>query len=194
MTRCKMLLGANKYGEIVFGEWEVCTLNGYPEFSASFDTVRPVCEDSVNLVDYFEDCSDPRCMDADWIIDQCNYHRCCPDDLPQALADDCYDLRDALDCSLFPEKYTINGKNWYFESSSCGQHDTREEMTLYVNKAAYDDLISLWENFHLKKVDEKEIASVLASVKNRLTVNEEEWITKFIVDNIINENTDCEVL
>lgn len=51
--RKKVLLGVDKNKEIVFGEYEVTYRNGFPEFAASFDTVRPFNGDDVNLEDYF---------------------------------------------------------------------------------------------------------------------------------------------
>lgn len=183
--KAKVLLGATVDKEIVFGEFEITHRNGYAEFTASFDTVRPFRESDVNLEDYFEDYADPRIMGAEWVVDRCNEYDCAPKDLPKALADDCDDVRDALDCSLFPECYEIRNKygvreNWYFESGSCGQHDTREEMEMYVDKAAYDELHELWDEYHLKKVDEKELMEKCERIESKLNVDWEEWITEYI--------------
>jgi len=43
-----------------------------------------------------------------------------PSELAKELADQCYDVRDALDCSLYPECYKVDGKSWYFESVGGG--------------------------------------------------------------------------
>lgn len=179
--RNKYLLGATKDNEIVFCEFEVTERNGYPEFSASFDTVRPFNGSDVDLEYYFEDYADPRTMDAEWIIYQCDRLHCCPMDLPRHLADECNDPRDAIDCSLYDKEFDIDGDKWYFESSCCGQHDTRDEMEIYINKAAYNELIELWDKYHLKKVSKPMITKKLKSIIERLEiVDEEEWIKNYI--------------
>ena len=45
----KYLLGATKDKEIVFVELEITTWNGYSEFTASFDTVRPFTVNRINM-------------------------------------------------------------------------------------------------------------------------------------------------
>jgi hypothetical protein len=79
--RRKYLLGATTDREIVFGEFEITTRNGYPEFSASFDTVRPFDGDDYNLEEYFIDWCD--CMDKATLYDMCERLYCSPQDLPK---------------------------------------------------------------------------------------------------------------
>lgn len=178
----KVLLGATKEKEIAFGEFEVTTRNGYPEFTACFETVRPFKGNDIDLESYFEDYADPRCCGAEYVLDLCTRYACSPQDLPKELADECYDVRDALDCSLFPEEYEVNGNEWYFESSSCGQHDTRGEgMAEYVDKAAYDLLHELWDAYHLKNVSEvSDLQEKLEQIESALNVDWEDWITDYI--------------
>lgn len=178
----KVLLGATVNKEIAFGEFEITERNGYPEFTVCFETVRPIKGKDIDLEDYFEEYADPRCMDAEWILNKCNEYNCSPQDLPRHLAHECDDVRDAFDCSLFPEEYEVNGDYWYFESGSCGQHDTRKEgMAEYVNKAAYDLLHELWDMYHLKNVsDITFIDSALELIDSSLDVDWEEWITDYI--------------
>lgn len=184
--RKKILLGVNVYKEIVFGEMELTHRNGYPEFSVSFDIVTPFNGDDVNLKEYFEDYADERCVGAEFVLEQCRDHHCSSQDLPRELADECDDVRDVLDCSLFPEEYEVkteygNIERWYFESSCCGQHDTREDgMEEYVDKKAYDKLHELWDKYHLKKVDEEEITKQMEEIERRLNVDWEDWITDYI--------------
>ena len=180
-----VLLGATVDKEIVFGEFEITHRNGYAEFTASFNTVRPFRESDVDLEDYFEDYADPRMMGAEWVIDRCNEFNCAPKYLPRELANACDDVRDALDCSLFPECYEIRDEygcreNWFFESGSCGQHDTRNEMAVYVDKSAYDTLHSLWDLYHLSEVNEEKCKEKLEEVISALNVDWEEWITEYI--------------
>ena len=95
------------------------------------------------------------------------------------MADDT-GIDDAIDCSLYPETYTIDGIDWYFESMGCGQHDTRGEMAEYVNEDAYNVLHELWDKYHLKQADSV-IAYTVEHIAHVLSLtNTEDWITDFI--------------
>lgn len=177
----KYLLGATENKEIVFGEFGVTNRNGYPEFTASFDLVRPFKGEEYDLTQYYEDWCDD--MGKDYLYDLCVRFDCAPSELAEHLADECDDIRDALDCSLYPEVINVNRIDWYFESSSCGQHDTREEMEIYTNKAAYDLLHKLWDKHHLCKVDGSVIAKTQALEAMLHVIDEEEWIKDYIRNN-----------
>ena len=177
----KYLLGATLDHEIVFGEMEVTNRNGYPEFTASFDTVRPFNGNDIDLTDYFEDCIDA--YGKEWAYDACERYNCSPQDLPRELAAECNDPRDAIDCSLYPEEMEIDGEYWYFESGCCGQHDTRGTMEVYTNKEAYNRLHDLWDNYHLQKVDDAIIAEVNAVMEMLKAVDDEAWIKNYILEN-----------
>lgn len=181
--RIKYLLGANEHNEIVFGEFEVTHRNGYPEFSASFDTVRPFNGENFNLEEYYEDYLDG--LDNGYKYELCERFNCRPIELAENLALECYDVRDALDCSLYPECYEVNGESWYFESCGCGQHDTRGEMEIYVNKEAYDLLHELWDKYHLKQVDDEVIEQVENLRLMLSEVEEEAWIIDYIENELI---------
>jgi hypothetical protein len=181
--REKYLLGVNNNNELVFGEFEVTHRNGYAQFSASFSTVRPFNGDDYDLTEYYE--SYIWGEDKATLYDLCENFDCRPSELAEYLADDCYDIRDALDCSLYPECYEVDGNNYYFESCSCGQHDTREDgMKVYVNKEAYDILHDLWDNYHLKEVDDTIISKVEKLKEILSETPEEAWIVDYIENNI----------
>lgn len=189
--RRKFLLGATVDREIVFGEFELkhpsywskekgnWTDKDVLEFSASFDTVRPFNGSDYDLEEYFEGWMDG--LDKEYLYDLCERHWCSPQDLPSKLADECYDVRDALDCSLYSKEMCIDDEHWYFESGSCGQHDTRKDgMDDYTNKEAYDLLHELWDAYHLKKVDNEVVDKVNKIVNMLKEVDEEEWIEDYI--------------
>ena len=176
--RRKYLLGATEDREIVFGEFEITTRNNYPEFTASFDTVMPFKGSDVDLTDYFEELIDS--IGKECAYDLCEHNRCSPQDLPEILADECTDPRDALDCSIYPEEMNIDDEYWYFESSCGGQHDTREDMDEYTNKEAYDLLHELWDEYHLKKVGNDVVEKVNKLVDMLEDIDEEEWIEDYI--------------
>ena len=110
--RKKYLLGATVDNELVFGEFEITNRNGYSEFTASFDTVRPFNGEDYDLEEYYEGWIDG--MDKEYLYDLCERFDCKPSELPKELADECYDIRDAIDCSLYPEEIEVNGESWYF--------------------------------------------------------------------------------
>lgn len=177
--REKYLLGATVYNELVFGEFELRDRNGYKEFSASFNTVTPFNAEDYDLEEYYEGWVDG--MDKEYLYDLCERFDCSPSQLPKNLADECYDVRDALDCSLYPEEISVDGKSWCFESSCCGQHDTRKDgMEIYTNEEAYNLLHTLWDNYHLKKVDEEVVKQVESLVDMLSSIDEEEWIINYI--------------
>lgn len=177
--REKFLLGATVSNELVFGEFEITNRNGYPEFTASFDTVIPFKEEDYDLEEYYEGWVDE--CDKEYLYDLCERFDCSPSELPKNLADECYDIRDALDCSLYSEKIDVDGESWCFESCSCGQHDTREEgMEEYTDEEAYNLIHSLWDNYHLKKVDEEVVKQVEKLVNMLSVIDEEEWIINYI--------------
>lgn len=176
--REKYLLGANKYNEIVFGVIDVRNWNGKTEFSASFNTVRPFNGTNFDMEEYFKDYVDS--LDDYSAYNLIKSYDCRPSELSSELASDCSDVRDALDCSLYPEEYEVNGEYWYFESCSGGQHDTREEMEEIINTEAYNLLHELWDKYHLKEVDEEVISKVENLRKILAEVDEVEWITDYI--------------
>lgn len=177
----KYLLGANKYNELVFGEFGITRRNGYPEFTASFFTVRPFNGDNIDLVEYYNDWMED--MPKDYLYDLCEEHDCSPSCLAESLADICDDIRDVIDCSLYSESYLVDGEEWYFESGSCGQHDTRDEMEEIINIEAYNLIHELWDKHHLKPVNDDVIAQVEAlqeTLDSTYIDFEEEWIVGYI--------------
>lgn len=180
----RFLLGATKYKELVFGNFEITTRNKYPEFTASFDTVKPFKGDEIDLIRYYEDWCDG--MDKTYLYDLYERYHCSPQELPKELADECYDVRDAMDCSLYPEIIEVDGVNWYFESGSCGQHDTRKDgMEEYTNKNAYDILHAIWDEYHLSDIrkhgGEANIRECIEDITKILSeIDEKEWIKDYI--------------
>lgn len=181
MTRTRYLLSAMEDREIVFGEFGITTRNGYAEFTASFNTVRPFNADELeDASDYYEDLLENCYSDADK-YQLCERFSCRPTELAECLADENgSDPMNIRDCSLFPEWYEIDGSNWYFENGSCGQHDTRGDMDEYTNKAAYDALHALWDAYHLKQVDTATIEAVERLQAELSKVDVEEWICDYI--------------
>lgn len=173
------LLGADSNNEIVFADINIYDGGEKPTIGISFDTNRPFNASNVDVVDYFDDwCYG---MDDDFLYRLCVKFDCAPSELAANLADECNDIRDAMDCSLFPEMYIIDGDDWCFESGCCGQHDTRiNGMKEYTNKEAYDIIHQIWDNYHLKVIDD-DIIKQIENIGDMLDeIDEEEWITDYI--------------
>jgi hypothetical protein len=170
----KFLIGATKNHELVFANFGVRQYgNEQPKFSASFDTVMPFKADERDLADYVAD------HDTGWLWEMCDEYNCKPSELANAMLKN-YDVMEIIDCSLYPEYYDIDGHDWYFESVGCGQHDTRDEMEEIINIDAYNKLHELWDNYHLKTVDDSVVEQVEKLAESFAEVNEEEWITDYI--------------
>lgn len=180
--RKSVLLGATKDGEIVFGDVEVTWRNGYREFSASFDTVRPFLKDDFDLTGYVAGYCDE--MDYETLYNMCKEHDCSPNDLVDVLAEEVDDIQEWLDCSLFSSEIEANGECYLFESVGAGQQDTREEMEKYTNKNVYDFIMKMWDNYHLKEITEEQENDLLEKL-NLLTDKHsdltENWIRNYII-------------
>lgn len=175
--RKKFLLGATKNNEVVFGEVEIRDRNGKLEFSASFDTVYPFEYDETYLMERVVDNLD--CYDKSDLYDLCERYDCKPSELAEKFWADSY-IEDIIDISLYPDSIEVDGNEWYFESSCCGQCDTREEMEFYVNENLYNRIIELWDEYHLKEIDNSIVEEVNSILNELEQVNEEKWIANYI--------------
>lgn len=186
MKEFKVLLGATKDGEIVFGEFGIRTFNGLSDFSASFDTVRPFTEEELESPEsYYENLLES-CYDEASKYEMCERFDCKPSELAEILmGEEGSEPQNLRDCSLYTNIIEVNGTDYYFESGCCGQHDTRKEMEHYVNKEAYDVLHELWDSFHLKNVENRsdfkeKYNRLLDLLKDQTEQSEEQWIADYI--------------
>ena len=178
------LMGMNNDNDIIFAEPEVRNR----EFACCFDVVHPFVLDDEEI--------DSRCqcyiddIDAAAKLDICERLHCAPQDIVDNLEDE-EKFEMAYDTSLYPGSvYCDDGNEWYFESSSCGQCDVREDgiKNLVVDKNIFDELMRLWDNYHLKKLPETEIKVYDAIMRELEEVSEDEesLIRDMIEENIIN--------
>ena len=109
---------------------------------------------------------------------------CAPSELAERLADENgEDVQDVRDCSLYPEIIDVDGTDWYFESGTCGQHDTRDDMEVYACRDAYDMLHQLWDAYHLKEVGAGVIQTVEQLESQLAGIDEIAWIENYIREN-----------
>ena len=175
--RKKFLLGATKNNEVVFCEVEIRDRNGKLEFSASFNTVYPFEYDETYLMERVV--NNLGCYDKSDLYDLCERYDCKPSELPTEMYADS-SIEDIIDISLYPDSIEVDGNEWYFESACCGQYDTREEMEFYVNESLYNRIIELWDEYHLKEIDNSIVEEVNSILNELQKVDEEEWITNYI--------------
>ena len=192
MNGNKFLLGTTKDNELVFGEFEVTKRNGYPEFTASFFTVRPFRADDFNIENYWNNYIEDmeNCGQDKLVLQELKNRDCKYSELADELAADCGNAKDCLDCSLYPKE--VNVKNpgtdveemFYFLSGSCGKHDTRKDMEEIINPEAYNLLHMLWDKYHLSKVEDPVISQVndLIATLSMTDEEEENWIRKYIAN------------
>lgn len=188
----KVLLGATKDNEIVFANVRIDhpyyyskALGRYTDetistLSISFDLVKPFMANNLDLTQLFEDYNEG--FDKADLYDLCKHYACSPQGLAEHQAAECGDVRDVIDCSLYNQMFNLDGDEWYFESSSCGQHDTRHDMKQYVSRLAYDGLLKLWDEYHLKPITELTM-DYIDKLLNLLDVDQELWIKRFIMNN-----------
>ena len=187
----KYLLGINKKeNRIYFGKFETRDWNGYFEFSASFDIGEAfdieAFEEEKNVYknNYWD------CLDAESKIACLNDGEITKD---QYFED--WEITDFKDCSCTDYETTLkNGQTINFETISCGQCDIREnkeefENIIFTNKKAVLLLLDLWDDYHLKNIEnnikeiEKKINIILESLKEYERYehkNIENFIKKYI--------------
>lgn len=156
----KVLLGITKDKYIIFGDFEITTRNGYKEFTASFDSVIPTENIETDGVEYYEEVLS--CYTDGDKYELCERYDCKPSELAQEMAADegVNTLYDTLDCSLYSNLIDVDGVEYCFESSSCGQHDIfedEEEFEEFTDEDATKKLYKYWKQYHLKEItDEQE--------------------------------------
>lgn len=160
----ELLLGFTNDREVVFAE--IDNSRGY--FAVCFNTSYPMAigEDEVEerIESYIES------MDDSTILDMLKRFDCSPSDLPKNLHQESYDvIGDFFDNSLYTESFRIEGINddIYFLASSCGQHDTRGQMTWCKNTELYNYIHELWDEYHLKEIPKDKYDKLIDAVEHQ---------------------------
>lgn len=175
----KYLLGINNDNEIVFAEFGITTRNGYNEFAACFDTVAPFEVEESDGIEYMEKLLDS-CYDDGNKYRLCAQYNCTPSELAEIMAEreGIGTNADEKDCSTYSNRIYVGDVEYAFEFMSGGQHDIRDEgMQEYTNKKAVEELLNLWDNYHLKKVDDS-IVEKIAQLQEELELDCTEEETK----------------
>ena len=173
MNMDKIFLGTTVNDELAFAEY-----HKYEDGRAGFGffTVRPFRASDVDE-DYVWDWLDG--FGKEILYDFCVDYDCSPNELATEVLDNS-SIGEIIDISLFPNCITVDGEDWYFESSACGQHDLRDEMSEYANKEAFDTLISMWDEYHLKSIPNDKEQIVLNAIEALCDIDYESFIENYI--------------
>lgn len=174
LNQKNILLGATELNEIVFAN---ITIRENKTFSVSFSLVIPTIIDNEYLYERFTSLVDS--LPKEDLYDLCVQYNVAPSNLIDEMF--AYaSVEEILDISTFPEEVEVNNDIWMFESAGCGQHETRNVMSEYIDKDAYYKLMTLWDNYHLQPVDDDTIQEVETIIEKLNEVDAMEFIEDYI--------------
>lgn len=190
------IIGFTRDNEIIVADvsFERVGNNPEPDFTVSFDLSEiKKADDTIRdydyMYNYFEDIR--HSYDPESVLNWCDEFDCPPSDLADKMTVDAINNdiigMETLDCSLYPEIIEVDEKDYIFVSTSCGQHDTRDEVEEFVDKKLYDDIHTLWDNYHLKNIEDNEDAmNLYESVLDRMAkIDDKKVIINYIKRNKI---------
>ena len=178
----EFIIGFSEDHELIIGEFAIKERNGKREFTASFNSVIPFVATEDYILERIE-------SSLDGLGGEEKYHICEQYDLkPSELVDFIYTndgIEGAVDISLFSDSFYIDSisEDVYFESSSCGQYDWRENFgkgTYFVNKVFVDLIMRMWDKFHLSEIDEKLEEEILELYEQELNKDCDSFIQKYL--------------
>lgn len=183
--RKKVLLGITKEKDIVFGEVEITYRNGYREFAASFDVVTPFENVESDGIEYCQELLN-NCYDDNQKYNLCKNYDCTPSELAERMAEDgeIETLADERDCSLYSERIEVDGTEFAFESSTCGQYDIfeSEDETIieFTDEESVKKLYDFWQKYHLKEITEDTEAEILQVIEKLENIGIENTIEYYV--------------
>ena len=174
-----ILLGATALNELVFANITIRE-NKTLTLSISFSLVTPTIIDNEYLYERFTSLMED--LPKEDRYDLCEQYNVSPCQLIDTMF--YYATpEEILDLSLFPEQIEVNGDEWVFESAGCGQCETRNVMSEYIDKISYLKLMLLWDNYHLQPVDEDIMRELETIIEKLNEVDQMEWIEDYIIEN-----------
>ena len=172
-----ILVGSTVDNELVFAN---ISIRENKTFSVSFSLVTPTIIDNEYLYERFASLMEE--LPKEDLYDLCVQYNCTPSN----LIDEMFyytTVEEILDLSLFPEQIEVNKDEWVFESAGVGQIETRNVMSEYIDKDCYMRLMGLWQDFHLKQVDNNTIQEVEMIIEKLNEVDQLQWIEDYIIEN-----------
>lgn len=184
--KATLLLGV-KNNQIITADLELRDWNGYPEFSACFNEGDAFNIDSIDddyKTEYFDELWN--CYDAETKLNLLNDGEKTKEDV---ISDWEYysSYTEIKDCSCTNYELTNNGKTINFETGGCGQHDVREDSDfkdmIFTDEKLFNDIMYYWDNFHISKVNEEQIAEIEKLMDSEFTEYTDAF-NDFIIKNI----------
>ena len=177
LNQTTVLLGATELNELVFAN---INIRENKTLSISFSLVTPTKIDNEYLYECFANLMEE--LSKEDLYDLCVQYNCPPSNLINEMF--YYATpEEILDLSAFPEQVEVKGDEWVFESVGCGQCETRNVMSEYIDKESYMRLMELWDNYHLQSIDDDIIKEVEIIVKKLNEVDQMEFIQDYIIEN-----------
>ena len=169
-----ILVGSTVDNELVFAN---ISIRENKTFSVSFSLVTPTKIDNEYLYERFSSIMDS--LSKEDLYDLCEQYNVAPCQLIDTLF--AYTSPDEiLDLSAFPDEVEVNKDNFVFETVSCGQCETRNLMSEYVDEESYYKLMTLWDNYHLQTIDDDTLKEVETIIEKLNEVDSIEWIEDYI--------------
>lgn len=176
----ELLLGCTKSNDVIFCYVELRTNQ---EFMVNFNVVSPIVLTKEVALKRIEDT-----LNNDTKIEELERLNCKPSDLLENLYAESEDvISDYFDNSWYSEIFKINGKEVFFDFSSFGQNDTRNELKdLFVSKDLYNYIHELWDNYNLKEITSEQILN-LRNLISRYEIKNKEafletWLKEILYD------------
>lgn len=185
--RKKFLIGFTKDYNIIVAELELRDQNFENELSCSFDESSIInANETVYNEDYIYDYIDSMLggYDAEYRLELCERYDCSPqnlcDKMTEIYLNNPEEMKDLIDCSCYSKEISINDVDYIFRADAYGQHDTRDNLLYAIDNDLYNDIHYLWDNYHLKQLDEKNLELYDSIIERASKIDEEEEIKKFI--------------
>ena len=185
--RKKFLIGFTKDYNIIVAELELRDWNYENEFTATFEESSIVnANETVYNEDYIYDYVENYLagMDDEYKYYLCDKHDCSPKDLIQTLTDlyldDPDDFMSFLDNSLYPGTINASESEYFFRAEGIGYSNIKDNLLYVIDNELYKDIQFLYENYHLKQLDEKNLELYNSVIERASKIDEEEEIKKFI--------------
>lgn len=182
----KLILLGVKQNNIITGEFEITTRNGYKEFRATFNEGELFNIDDVNYREWFDEYWN--CIGSEEKLYLLDDGKITKEEAYKNWKKSLYGYRDVCDCSCTDYEIEKNGNDYNFLTVCCGQHDIREENykdIIFTNKEVVEKLLYMWDNYHLKKINEEIEKNIIDLLDTMTDYKEyEEKFYNFIKENI----------
>lgn len=191
MEKRKTILLGIKDNTIIITNVCITDRNGYNELTASFDVGEAFNIDDIDDIYKKEYASEYwASLDDRSKLNLLQDGEITKDDALQDIIENSYygDYRDFVDCSCTDYEITHENKTINFRTTSCGQHDVRDdkdyEDMIFTNKELFELVMYYWDYYHLKEINEEQIKEIEDKIFNSEFLEYNEEFEEFIINNL----------